>query len=521
MIDANEFITTYCLRTGQSIYEDVEQDVGLPSESFRIDKNKLRFSDFAGLRNGLNVINRYSREKRSRPEGPVSPSFKRRGVIEGFYGKPWTHQQRKRAMTLFAEYNMNTFTLAPKDDPWQRFDWRTPFASEFLEKTSELVALGKELLIEVSVCVSPGLTITYSSEEDREALLVRYRQLMGIGVERFGLLLDDISGDLQFADDKARYQNISEAHADLANTLNASLKVDRSDLTLFVCPLQYHGRGNEPYIANLGKSLGKDIDLMWTGRQICSEYLDEIDAERFFKETTKQPLYWDNYPVNDVAMIHQLHVGPLEKREPNLGAYSEGLVANPMDLFEASLLPLLTVADYLWDSRNYNPENSWDLALVRLFEVEEERSALRHLFQNCFESCLAVDSAPEFGKLLGNATLAWRTGNIALAVKKLYEHGELIVKNYNLMNNESFSLPSLRREIEPWLRKYHQVGRALFDVSKILQRATFSDGRILGLPGMAEEVKAIRISLAQNPTRIFGDGLDLVLGELATELSVV
>jgi hypothetical protein len=38
---------------------------------------------------------------------------------------------------------------------------------------------------------------------------------------------------------------------------------------------------------------------------------------------------------------------------------------------------------------------------------------------------------------------------------------------------------------------------------------------------MAEEVKAIRISLAQNPTRIFGDGLDLVLGELATELSVV
>lgn len=39
MIDAKEFITTYCLRTGQSIYEDVEQDIGIPSESFQIDKN--------------------------------------------------------------------------------------------------------------------------------------------------------------------------------------------------------------------------------------------------------------------------------------------------------------------------------------------------------------------------------------------------------------------------------------------------------------------------------------------------
>ena len=67
MIDAKEFITTYCLRTGQSIYEDVEQDIGIPSESFQIDKNKLRFSDFNGLRNGLNVINRYSREKSLRP----------------------------------------------------------------------------------------------------------------------------------------------------------------------------------------------------------------------------------------------------------------------------------------------------------------------------------------------------------------------------------------------------------------------------------------------------------------------
>lgn len=55
----------------------------------------------------------------------------------------------------------------------------------------------------------------------------------------------------------------------------------------------------------------------------------------------------------------------------------------------------------------------------------------------------------------------------------------------------------------------------------MLGSATFTNGRIVGTPESAEEIRKIRISLAQDPTRIFGDGLDLVLGELATELSVV
>jgi len=72
VIDTKDFITTYCLKTGQSVYEEIEQDSGLSPESFVIDKNKLRFSDFHGLRNGINVVNRCSRERSSRPEGAGS-----------------------------------------------------------------------------------------------------------------------------------------------------------------------------------------------------------------------------------------------------------------------------------------------------------------------------------------------------------------------------------------------------------------------------------------------------------------
>ena len=520
MSDLNTFIERYCRLTNQNVATKFEHVVNLTSESFEINGDTIRYAELPGLRNGINELNRARQNSDRYKSRNTQPSFKIRGVIEGFYGTPWTHEQRKKALVHFAKWNMNTFILAPKDDPWQRFDWKTPFSPAFIERTSDLVKHANDLLVELSVCVSPGLTVCYSDAEDVQALLFRYQQLIGIGIRRFGLLLDDIPGELQFEADQKKYHSIAEAHADFSNQINQRLKEISSNATLFVCPLQYHGRGHEPYISELGKKLSSDIDLMWTGRQICSEYLEVSDAIKFKEETNKLPFYWDNYPVNDVAMVHQLHVGPIDKRENQLGNYSVGLVANPMDRFDSSLLPLATIADYLWDSEGYDSNESWDWALKELITKEEDRNPLRHLFRNCFESCLAVDAAPDFGAVLSQATFAWRTGQAKSAADLLGRYANEALRNFEIITSMDFSWREIQPEIAPWLSKYKLVAEALLDVAKILEATTFVKGRINGSAEMAEQVRKIRISLAQNPTRIFGDGLDLVLGELATELSV-
>ena len=514
------FISQYCDLTQQEFDWKCEESQSVPKESFDYAGKVVRVSDNSGVRNAINTLNYHRAKQVKLSEGIHSPSFAIRGVIEGFYGTPWTHNQRKRGLVHFAKKNMNSFVFAPKDDPWQRFDWRTPFNENFLNTTEELVKLGRDLLIDISVCVSPGLTICYSSNDDLAALLVRYKQLHKIGVRRFGLLLDDIPGDLQFPEDQKNFSTLAEAHARLSNDVLIELSKLGDDVSLFVCPLQYHGRGHEPYISELGKKLNAKIDLMWTGRQICSEYLEVIDAKNFFSHTSKQPFYWDNFPVNDVAMVHQLHIGPIQKREIELGKHCVGLVANPMDRFEASLIPLTTIADYLWDSSHYRHEDSWESALQEFVTVERDRSALRHLFRNCFESCLAVDAAPDFGGMLGSVTLAWRTGKLEEASATLQAWSTQIEENFLVISSADFSWPELRREIGPWLNKYRNVGRALLEVSKIISSAHFNAGRLQGTDDLSNSVKKIRNSLAQDPTRIFGDGLDLVLGELATELSV-
>ncbi len=519
MISPNSFLERYCSLTNQSSNFLYEQVTTLSSEVFEISEGKVFFTDLAGLRNAVNVINRAQKFDSTQGTGVFKPSFQYRGVIEGFYGIPWSHEQRKRGLVQFAKWNMNTFILAPKDDPWQRFDWKTPFSSDFINQTRDLLLHANELLIDLSVCVSPGLTVSYSSAEDLDALMYRYNQLNEIGVMRFGLLLDDIPGELQFETDQKKYLSIAEAHADFANRINEKLKRVNPEASIFVCPLQYHGRGHEPYISLLGNSLDSDIDLMWTGRQICSEYLEVQDAIVFQESTSKSALYWDNYPVNDVAMVHQLHIGPIQKRDKELGNHSIGLVANPMDRFESSLLPLATIADYLWDSNSYEAEASWERALKELIPIDQDRIALRHLFRNCFESCLAVDAAPDFGAILGSATFSWRTGQASSAAKVLESYASEALRSFEVITAEAFSWRAIYPEISPWLSKYKMVAEALLEIASILRSTTFTNGRLKGSADAAEQVKQIRISLAQNPTRIFGDGLDLVLGELATVLS--
>ena len=54
------------------------------------------------------------------------PSVTDRGVIEGFYGNPWSHKDRLRQFDFYGQYKMNTYVFGPKDDPYHRARWREP-----------------------------------------------------------------------------------------------------------------------------------------------------------------------------------------------------------------------------------------------------------------------------------------------------------------------------------------------------------------------------------------------------------
>jgi hyaluronoglucosaminidase len=472
------------------------------------------------LRYALNHLLSFALSGEKEISVDLGPDFAARGVVEGFYGKPWTHEQRLRGLKNFGDFNMNTYFLAPKDVPWQRFNWRQPFESEFLNSTQELIEVGRLNAIDIVTCVSPGLSVKYSDENDVDAVITRYKQLFDLGARHFGLLWDDIAWELQHQEDLDNYLSTAAAHADFTNRVWAKLLALDPKVALTVCPMHYSGRGNEPYLHEVGRALHSRINLMWTGRSIISEYLDISDAVIFERTTLRPPMYWDNFPVNDGGLQKNLYIGPVRGREVGLHKYSAGLLSNPMLQFEMSQIPLFTIGEYLWNSASYNPELSWEKALVQLIADEKDRLALRNFMRTSMGTAVGGDPAPDLRKVFRAGVTHWRAGELELSGQVFIDAGQEIIENHRFLTSKEFSRPEMILEIEKWLEKYLIGGEVLIGLGKVLKQCTFNTHKrcISGTSEQVDQLAQLKDRLEAHRKNLFGDQIEGPINELMAEL---
>jgi hyaluronoglucosaminidase len=288
-----------------------------------------------------------------------------RGIIEGFYGRPWTHAERLDLIRFCGEHGLDTWVHAPKDDPFHRLRWREPYPENELERFAELAREAHRHGVELAYAIAPGLDVCYSRDSELEALLAKCRQLQGTGVRSFQLLWDDIEHALHCPEDQALYgaeeRPSAAGQAAFSNRLARELAQPGP---LVVCPTGYAGTGNSPYRRVLGPRLDPDVVVYWTGPEVVSLAVrrEELDAAvlRFHGH---ELMLWDNYPVNDFA-AETLYLGPLRGRDPRL-AYGRlrGIVANGMVQAVPSKLAIATMADWARDPHGYDPVASFERAL--------------------------------------------------------------------------------------------------------------------------------------------------------------
>jgi hypothetical protein len=255
-------------------------------------------------------------------------------VIEGFYGRPWTWDERIEVARWCAERGMTDYVHAPKDDPLHRERWRDPWPEAERSGFRRLAEVGG---LRVGVAISPGLSIDYSSEADRVALLEK------VGwAELVVLALDDIPNR----------PGLGEDHAALTAWL-----AERLDGQLALVPTEYVGGRPTPYLTALAEGVPADVPIGWTGSSVMNDSITVAEAvERAAALGGRPPLLWDNFPVNDGMMGDRLFLGPLRGREPGLLDHLAGYLANPMVQPRASMLPLASTAAWL---RGDDPEAAW------------------------------------------------------------------------------------------------------------------------------------------------------------------
>lgn len=293
---------------------------------------------------------------------------KTRGFIEGYYGNPWTTEDRVRLMEWGGYYKLNAYVYAPKDDPKHRTNWRDLYTAEEIEQQLRPQALaGNESKCRFVYALAPfhdkdgaQRPFRFDTEEhyqeDLKDLKAKYQQTIDAGVRQIALLADDSTDWGQRYGNDTTYLRILRDLTDWIHELQSMKADDGSALypglkdTILYCPAlySYTGAGESWY-----KQMPENIQIVMTGGRTFGIANHDF-ASRFKGNTDRAPFLWINWPCTDMARNYEfdwLTMGGHNTflKSDVVAGDLDGLMLNPMQQSEPSKQAIFMAADYAWN----------------------------------------------------------------------------------------------------------------------------------------------------------------------------
>lgn len=371
------------------------------------------------------------------------PACAQRGVIEGFYGNPWSDADRKSQFDFYGKNKLNIYVYGPKDDPYHREKWRENYPDDKAAVIRSLAEAAKKNHVSFVWAIHTGGSIN-NSESDFKAVVNKLEHVYSLGVRNFSIFFDDFGGadaDLQVAECNYVWENFIMKHDDLNK--------------LSMCPTKYNAayaswNKNDAYLRGLGNGLHEGIEVMWTGDGVA-DMINQSDLD-FFKTATNglAPFIWLNYPVNDYCIGHML-MGKFYGNDQGDNAFGSKMTAftsNPMEYAEASKVALYGVADYSWNMKDYNPEANWERAIKYLMPNNTEAF---HVF---------CEHNVDLGTTVHGLRREGESPNFNVNGTREEQKAQydLMVTSADALLADTYN-PALITEITPWLLKMKYMGQ--------------------------------------------------------------
>jgi hypothetical protein len=263
------------------------------------------------------------------------------GVIEGYFGRPWSHEDRKQVVTCLRDLGYSFFHYAPKADAYLRRRWRDPHPSNALADLIDLSSLCRRLGMRFGVGLSPYELYRDFSKSAKTDFLAKIRALDAIGIDDLAVLFDDTRGDVP---------DLAAREAEIVHTALEATRATR----VVMCPTYYSddrmldvvfGKRPAGYLEDLGRRLDPRVGVYWTGEEICTREFSAGHLTRVAEALQRKPTLWDNYPVNDgPCMSRFLHLRAFTGRPSAIGSHIAAHAINPALQPHLSLIPATTLA---------------------------------------------------------------------------------------------------------------------------------------------------------------------------------
>lgn len=378
------------------------------------------------------------------------PDVTDRGIVEGFYGNPWTQTDRLRQFDFYGKNKLNVYIYGPKDDPYHRSKWRENYPLAEAEKLKELVVAAHKNKVQFVWAIHPGNDIKWN-KADSLHIVNKLNIMYDLGIRTFAVFFDDIGGE--------GTSGIKQAQ--LMNYINAEFVKQHKDVApLILCPTQYNkGWSSGSYLSILGTEMDKDIRIMWTGNTVV-DMINKEDMDWINDQIKRNAYIWLNYPVNDYC-VDRLLMGVTYGNDKDIADQLSGFMSNPMEYAEASKVSLYSIADYCWNMTDYNENASWERAIKYLMPENAEAFKVfcennvdlgptGHGLRRINESADFKIAADIFDTIITNA---YNDD----AVKTMTKQFDILINASDMLLSDTHE-PEMIAEIMPWLQVMKYVG---------------------------------------------------------------
>jgi hyaluronoglucosaminidase len=264
------------------------------------------------------------------------------GLIEGYYGRPWTWDERESQAAFLASHGYGFYLYAPKADAYLRKRWREPWPADAQAALERFAGRCRALGLRFGVGLSPFEVYLDFNADAKEALARRLADFEALGVEDLGIFFDDMKGDVP---------SLAATQIEMLHWIAERSTASR----IIFCPTYYaddvqldRAFGQRPagYLEALGAGLDPKVEVFWTGEEVCSREYSKGHLDRVAEQIRRKPILWDNYPVNDgPRMSPFLYIRTFTGRPAAIGPSLTAHAVNPALQPVLSRIPLASLAE--------------------------------------------------------------------------------------------------------------------------------------------------------------------------------
>ena len=129
---------------------------------------------------------------------------KNRGIIEGYYGVPYSAEVSQDLFRFMARYKMNMYMYGAKSDPYHSQKWADAYPTSITAQQRELGYLSQSMLRNITDAahrckvnfiwaIHPGTSFTSQAGSTVvTTIMTKFRNMYRLGVRQFGLCVDDV-----------------------------------------------------------------------------------------------------------------------------------------------------------------------------------------------------------------------------------------------------------------------------------------------------------------------------------------